>query len=103
MVKFLFSFAPYTQFDAGDRLRNAPGTLMFRADRNVTLRLRAIAAVAQLVEQCIRNAWVRCSSHLSGTSVPIEGAARLSAPILVAAPDVTNVPLDGRITGYELT
>lgn len=25
------------------------------------------AGVAQLVEQRIRNAWVRCSSHLSGT------------------------------------
>ena len=52
------------------------------------LKVQGVDAIneknSQLVEQRIRNAWVRCSSHLSGTTFPNRGD--FSAPCFFAHP-----------------
>ena len=67
---------------------------------------RSIAALAQLVEHRIRNAGVRCSSHLSGTTTPqiIEKQPFYGMALPNCSTEVSHIDAsEGHITHCNLT
>ena len=52
------------------------------------------AGLAQVVEQRIRNAWVVCSSHITGT-ILFKGLGQINLPYLYFVNDTKKVPILG--------